>query len=60
MDSMALIKLLKAIKASLMVEQTKIPKTILGNLIHKIKIHSMKGRIAEIETELIKRKTNKL
>ena len=57
---MALIKLLKAIKASLMVEQTKIPKTILGNLIHKIKIHSMKGRIAEIETELIKRKTNKL
>ena len=60
MDSMALKKLLKAIKASLMVEQARIPKTIFGNLIHKIKMHSMKGRIAEIESELTKRKTNKV
>lgn len=57
---MALKKLLKAIKASLMVEQARIPKTILGNLIHKFKIHSMQGRISEIETELLKRKTKKL
>ena len=57
---MALRKLLKAIKTSLMVEQARIPKTILGNLIHKIKMHSMKGRISEIETELLKRKTKKL
>ncbi len=60
MDSMALKKLLKGIKASLMVEQARIPKTILGNLIHRIKIHSMQGRISEIETELLKRKTKKL
>ena len=60
MDNMALRKLLKAIKTSLMVEQARIPKTMLGNLIHKIKMHSMKGRIAEIETELTKRKTKKL
>ena len=57
---MALKKLLKAIKASLIIEQARIPKTMLGNLIHKIKMHSMKGRIAEIESELTKRKTNKL
>lgn len=57
---MALKKLLKAIKASLMVEQARIPKTILGNLIHKFKIHSMQGRISEIEIELLKRKTKKL
>jgi hypothetical protein len=57
---MALKKLLKGIKASLMVEQARIPKTILGNLIHRIKIHSMQGRISEIETELLKRKTKKL
>jgi hypothetical protein len=57
---MALKKLLKGIKASLMVEQARIPKTILGNLIHRIKMHSMEGRIAEIETELLKRKTKKL
>ena len=60
MYSMALKKLLKGIKASLMLEQARIPKTILGNLIHKIKIHSMQGRISEIETELLKRKTKKL
>lgn len=60
MHSMALKKLLKGIKASLMVEQARIPKTILGNLIHRIKIHSMQGRISEIETELLKRKTKKL
>jgi hypothetical protein len=60
MDNMALKKLLKAIKASLIIEQARIPKTMLGNLIHKIKMHSMKGRIAEIESELTKRKTNKL
>ena len=57
---MALKKLLKGIKASLIIEQARIPKTILGNLIHKIKMHSMKGRISEIETELLKRKTKKL
>ena len=57
---MALRKLLKVIKASLMVEQARIPKTILGNLIHKIKIHFMEGRIAEIESELTKRKTKKV
>jgi hypothetical protein len=57
---MALKKLLKAIKSSLVVEQAHIPKTMLGNLIHRIKIHSMKGRITEIETELTKRKTNNL
>ena len=57
---MALKKLLKGIKASLIIEQARIPKTMLGNLIHKIKMHSMKGRISEIETELLKRKTKKL
>jgi len=56
MHSMALKKLLKAIKSSLIVEQARIPKTILGNFIHNIKMRSMKGRIAEIETELLKRK----
>ena len=60
MHSMALKKLLKGIKASLMVEQARIPKTMLGNFIHKIKMHSMKSRIAEIETQLLKRKTKKL
>lgn len=57
---MPIRKLLKAIKASLNVEQARIPKTILGNLIHKIKMYSMKGRIAELENELIKRKTKKV
>ena len=57
---MALKKLLKAIKSSLNVEQDKIPKTILGNFIHTIKMRSMKARIADIENELVKRKTNKL
>ena len=57
---MALKKLLKAIKESLLVEQARIPKTILGNFIHNIKMRSMKGRIAEIETELLKRKTKKV
>ena len=57
---MALRKVLKGIKAALIVEQARIPKTILGNLIHRIKIHSMQGRISEIETELLKRKTKKL
>ena len=57
---MALKKLLKGIKASLIIEQARIPKTMLGNLIHKIKMHSMKCRISEIETELLKRKTKKL
>ena len=60
MDRMALKKLLKAIKSSLNVEQARIPKTMLGNFIHTIKMRSMKSRIAEIETELVKRKTNKL
>ena len=60
MDRMALRKLLKAIKDSLIVEQARIPKTMLGNLIHRMKIYSMKGRIAEIETELLKRKTKKV
>jgi hypothetical protein len=60
MDRMALRKLLKAIKSSLSVEQARIPKTMLGNFIHTIKMRSMKSRIAEIETELVKRKTNKL
>jgi hypothetical protein len=60
MDNMALKKLLKAIKDSLIVEQAKIPKTMLGNFIHKIKMNSMKGRITEIETELLKRKTKKV
>jgi len=60
MDRMALRKLLKAIKLSVIVEQARIPKTMLGNLIHNIKMRSMKGRIAEIETELLKRKTNKV
>ena len=57
---MALKKLLKGIKASLIVEQARIPKTMLGNFIHKIKMHSMEGRIAEIESELRNRKTKKL
>lgn len=57
---MALKKLLKGIKASLMVEQARIPTTILGNIVHKFKMHSMESRIAEIETELLKRKTKKL
>jgi hypothetical protein len=60
MDRMALRKLLKAIKDSLIVEQARIPKTMLGNLIHRMKIYSMKDRIAEIETELLKRKTKKV
>ena len=60
MHSMALKKLLKTIKESLIVEQARIPKTILGNFIHTIKIRSMKGRIDEIETELLKRKTKKV
>jgi len=60
MDRMALKKLLKAIKESLLVEQARIPKTILGNFIHNIKMRSMKGRIAEIETELLKRNTKKV
>ena len=57
---MALKKLLKAIKASLIVEQARIPKTILGSFIHKLKMHSMECIIAEIENELIKRKTKKV
>ena len=57
---MALKKLLNIIKTSLIVEQDKIPKTILGSIIHKFKMHSMKGRIAELENELIKRKTKKV
>ena len=57
---MALKKLLKAIKASLIIEQAIIPKTIVGNFIHRFKIHSMESRISKIETELLKRKTNKL
>lgn len=57
---MALKKLLKAIKESLLAEQARIPKTMLGNLIHKFKMHSLEGRISEIETELLKRKTKKL
>ena len=60
MDSMALKKLLKSIKKSLIVEQARIPKTMLGNFIHRTKTYSMKGRIAEIETELLKRKTKKV
>jgi hypothetical protein len=60
MDNMALKKLLKAIKTSLIVEQARIPKTMLGSFIHKLKMHSMEGRIAEIENELIKRKTKKV
>jgi len=60
MHSMALKKLLKTIKESLIVEQARIPKTILGNFIHTIKMRSMKGRIDEIETELLKRKTKKV
>jgi len=60
MHNMALRKLLKAIKSSLVVEQARIPKTMLGNFIHNIKMRSMKGRIAEIETELLKRKTKKV
>ena len=58
--NMALKKLLKAIKESLLAEQARIPKTMLGNLIHKFKMHSLEGRISEIETELLKRKTKKL
>ena len=57
---MALRKVLKAIKASLIVEQARIPKTMLGNFIHKFKMHSMENRIAEIERELRNRKTKKL
>jgi len=57
---MALKKLLKAIRASLVVEQARIPKTILGRFMHKFKIHSMEGRITEIENELVKRKTKKV
>jgi hypothetical protein len=57
---MALKKLLKGIKASLILEQARIPKTMLGNFIHKIKMYSMEGRIAEIESELRNRKTKKL
>jgi hypothetical protein len=57
---MALRKILRAMKASLIVEQARIPKTMLGNFIHKIKMYSMEGRIAEIESELRNRKTKKL
>ena len=57
---MALRKILRAMKASLIAEQARIPKTILGNFIHNIKMRSMKGRIDEIETELLKRKTKKV
>ena len=57
---MALKKLLKRIKESLIVEQSRIPKTILGNFIHTIKMRSMKTRIVEIEDELLKRKTKKV
>jgi hypothetical protein len=60
MDNMALKKILKGIKDSLIVEQARIPKTLLGNFIHKIKMNSMESRIAEIETELLKRKTKKV
>ncbi len=57
---MALKKLLKVIKASLIAEQAKIPKTILGGFIHRFKIHSMEVKITEIETELNNRKTKKV
>jgi hypothetical protein len=57
---MALRKILRAMKASLIAEQAIIPKTIVGNFIHRFKIHSMESRISKIETELLKRKTNKL
>ena len=57
---MALRKILRAMKASLIAEQARIPKTILGNFIHTIKMRSMKGRIEQIETELLKRKTKKV
>ena len=57
---MALRKILRAMKASLIVEQARIPKTMLGNLIHNIKMRSIKGRIDKIETELLKRKTKKV
>lgn len=57
---MALRKVLKGIKAALIVEQARIPKTMLGSFIHRFKIHSMQGRITEIETELNNRKTKKV
>jgi hypothetical protein len=57
---MALRKILRAMKASLIAEQARIPKTLLGNFIHRFKIHSMEGRISKIETELLKRKTKKV
>ena len=57
---MALRKVLKGFKAALIIEQARIPKTMLGSFIHKFKIHSMENRIAELESELVKRKTKKV
>ena len=57
---MPLKKILKSMKVALQIENDKKPKTILGTLLHKLKINSMEGRIANIQNELIKRKTNKV
>jgi len=54
---MALKKIMKRLEASLKAESEIHPKTWLGVLFHKFKMHRIENRIINIKAELYNRKT---
>lgn len=56
---MPLKKIMKGLEASLKRESEVHPKTWLGVLFHKFKMHRIQNRIINIKAELYNRKTKK-